>query len=1298
MALVTSWSPFFKSGSRMRGRALQLAEAITRVEVEDDEFVRAEVVDEELAAQAGGDTGVGGDAGEDAGTQTVVIRPGEQPKSVCAECTCERFATGQYCEHIWATLLAVQDGMEGPSDSENPGVKAKELEGKRVKAPKAGKRDLTRKKRVKEPDWIGRLSMLRPPSVEIDAASTGHLPSQRQILYVVLPQLSARHGVLLIEIRQRTPGVTGWSRSKPIRLSQSTIATLSDPADRELCATIMGGQGISDAASDEIYRNDRSHSLYRLPLGARRKMLKQIIKTGRCYVDIAEEGAAPNEVPLLWSGDEPWELWMVGTQDDEALRINVELRREQIAGSLSSGKLLKQENAEQKKADPKDGEEATPDKPATNTRHLPIHRPELILGSHDGILIHLAKDKALAASFDDRDAFRWVNQFRDWSQSHGEARPIDVPLADVKRFLERLYLLPQLPEIDLPAGLGPSELRVDPIATLEIFSAGSNQANEVLPGSAKNQLLAQSWFVYGDQRVNPAQPGRFVSMTSEDFDAAKEGSEESETEEATEEIVTAESPTEIDAATDAPADETQSADVNSNGYNTLAAMADEGTARRLVRRQHSKEAEGVALLSTLGLRQLPSSTSGGNSMALNQRQVGPTIARLIVEGWRVMADQKVVRNPGTPSLAITSGVDWFELRGSVKFQRDDGEEQEIALPEILAAAREGRQMIELGDGSQGLLPDHWLEEHGMLTTLGELEDDHLRFKSSQAAMLDALIDDQLTMMEFDEKFQATRERLREFDGVHAIEAPDNFEGTLREYQAEGLGWLSFLRWFGVGGILADDMGLGKTIQVLAMIQSRVNEMREAQAKDPKAKFRPTLIAAPRSVVFNWLDEAAKFTPELKVLTYAGTEREELRKQFADHNIIVTSYGLMRRDIDHLREIDFDYIVLDEAQAIKNPASQSAKSARLLESQHRLALTGTPVENHLGDLWSIFEFLNPGMLGSQLRFAELVRASQGSNANPMAANDTTGEQKARIVEQIAKSLRPFILRRTKTEVLKDLPLKTEQTIVCDMEDAQREMYDQLRMYYRSNLVTQLEQSPSDELDPDLMVPSDVDLDFAEAPVAALQEKTAAPTGSKSALGKSAFMVLEALLRLRQASCHPGLIDDKRLEEPSAKLETLFDMLEEVTAEGGKALIFSQFTSMLSIVRKRMESIGMNYCYLDGQTRDRRGVVDQFQTDDDIPAFLISLKAGGFGLNLTRAEYVFILDPWWNPAVEAQAIDRAHRIGQTRPVFAYRLVCRDTVEQHILALQDRKRELANAIVGGEGNLLRDLTREDLDRLLS
>jgi SNF2 family DNA or RNA helicase len=602
--------------------------------------------------------------------------------------------------------------------------------------------------------------------------------------------------------------------------------------------------------------------------------------------------------------------------------------------------------------------------------------------------------------------------------------------------------------------------------------------------------------------------------------------------------------------------------------------------------------------------------------------MGQVTRDLVQAGWRVEAEGKLIRPAGEFKLAVTTGIDWFELGGQVDYGG-----QSLSLPDLLAAARRGDTMVTLGDGSVGMLPEEWLKKYGMLAELGTSENGSVRFGKAQAGLLDALLAAQ-PEIRVDAAFQKVRQSLHEFEGVQAVDAPAGFHGELRPYQRDGLGWLDYLQKFEFGGILADDMGLGKTIQVLALLQKR-RARRQARA--------PSLAVVPRSLVFNWIEEAGRFTPRLCVLDYTGPSRHTLREQFRDYDLVITTYGTLRTDIAELAQFEFDYLILDEAQAIKNADSQAAKAARLLRGRHRLAMSGTPIENHLGELWSIFEFLNPGMLGA------------GSVFKRHADGDRT---------LLAKALRPFILRRTKAQVVQDLPEKTEQTLHCDMESAQRKVYEELRAHYRQALLRK---------------------DTAE-------------------LNRSKIEVLEALLRLRQAACHPGLIDPTRTTESSAKLDMLLPQISEVIEEGHKALVFSQFTSFLAIVRDRLDQEKLRYEYLDGRTRNRAERVERFQTDPDCPIFLISLKAGGLGLNLTAAEYVYLLDPWWNPAVEAQAIDRSHRIGQTQRVFAYRLVCRDTVEEKILELQQKKRELADAILDADNRLIQDLTRDDLEFLLT
>jgi superfamily II DNA or RNA helicase len=663
------------------------------------------------------------------------------------------------------------------------------------------------------------------------------------------------------------------------------------------------------------------------------------------------------------------------------------------------------------------------------------------------------------------------------------------------------------------------------------------------------------------------------------------------------------------------------------GRTTLLAVSTE--LGLVIRRDPRTEAQADILLFELGFRESKDPRVDPGTMELPVKRLAQVTRDLVQAGWRVEAEGKLIRPASEFKLAVTTGIDWFELGGQVDFGG-----QSVALPDLLDAARRGDTMVSLGDGSMGMLPEDWLKKYGMLVELGAAENGHVRFGSAQAGLLDALLAAQ-PEIQVDAAFTKVRESLHRFEGVKALDAPAGFHGELRPYQREGLGWLDYLAQFEFGGILADDMGLGKTIQVLALLQRRRSRR---QAKGP------SLAVVPRSLVFNWILEAGRFTPRLRVLDYTGPNRHALRETFPDYDLIITTYGTLRTDIMELGQFEFDYVILDEAQAIKNADSQAAKAARLLRGRYRLAMSGTPIENHLGELWSIFEFLNPGMLGTNAIFK---RHATGSGALEV-------EDRA----LLAKALRPFILRRTKAQVVKDLPEKTEQTLHCDMEPAQRQLYEELRAHYRHALLRK---------------------DAAE-------------------LNRSKIEVLEALLRLRQAACHPGLIDPTRAAESSAKLDMLLPQISEVVEEGHKALVFSQFTSFLALVRDRLDQEKLRYEYLDGRTRNRAERVERFQTDPEIPIFLISLKAGGLGLNLTAAEYVYLLDPWWNPAVEAQAIDRSHRIGQTQHVFAYRLICGDTVEEKILELQQRKRDLADAILNADNRLIQNLTRDDLEFLLS
>ena len=643
--------------------------------------------------------------------------------------------------------------------------------------------------------------------------------------------------------------------------------------------------------------------------------------------------------------------------------------------------------------------------------------------------------------------------------------------------------------------------------------------------------------------------------------------------------------------------------------------------RRVIARDAARECAAIDLLQSLGC------SKRWDNWAVPATRLLRVVSRLLEEKWHIESEGARFLRSEALEMNVSSGIDWFDVHGDLKFG-----DQSISIPRLLEALRTGAETITLDDGSTGLI-DPSLREQVPLLSLALRHGDELRFAKSQLPLVEALLAAR-PEVSADEHVQRAVERLRTFHGVAAEEAPATFRGELRDYQKQALGWFSFLEEFSFGGCLADDMGLGKTVQALALL-----ERRRTRTGDRK----PSLAVVPRSLIFNWKEEAARFTPELRILDHTGTSRQSGSAHFDDYDLVLTTYGTLRRDAVHLANAEFDYVILDEAQAIKNATSQTAKCARLLRARHRLAMSGTPVENHIGELWSLFEFLNPGLLGKSTAFKQL-------RAN-------AADEQARAI--VARAVRPFILRRTKEQVASELPRKLEQTLWCELDANQRKIYDALRVEVRQSIRARIEQV---------------------------------------GVARAKIHVLEALLRLRQAASDPRLLGPAVHAEAGAKIDVLVPQLEEIVAEGHKALVFSQFVAMLTLVRAELESRKIPYVYLDGRTRDRAAVVDAFQKDPSKAVFLISLRAGGQGLNLTAADYVFLLDPWWNPAVEAQAIDRTHRIGQTRPVFAYRLVARDTVEEKILELQAGKRALADAILTEDKSLIGELKADDIELLLS
>jgi superfamily II DNA or RNA helicase len=656
--------------------------------------------------------------------------------------------------------------------------------------------------------------------------------------------------------------------------------------------------------------------------------------------------------------------------------------------------------------------------------------------------------------------------------------------------------------------------------------------------------------------------------------------------------------------------------------------------RRLILRDQPAEQAARDALEAAGARTVPGwqrrDSGGSAAWRLVLGRLEPAVRELVARGWRVEVNGKLRRAGGDFAVDVTTGIDWLEVRVQARFDGVDA-----PLPELLAALRERRRTVVLADGSVGELSETSLDRLRRWAGMAEVKGDTLRFRKVQTLLVAALADVEQSAS-FDEAFAKARAELAAFEGVRPREPPRSLRGSLRDYQKHALGWFDALRRFGFGGCLADDMGLGKTVQVLAMLDARRQE---------RPRQGPSLVVAPRSVLSNWAAEAERFAPGLRVLVHDGTDRRPPGSHFRESDLILTTYGLMRQDAPALSKVEFDYVVLDEAQAIKTAGTASAKAARRLRGRHRLALTGTPLENHLGELASLLDFLNPGVLGTATAFASLA---QGGRRVDDATRDV-----------LARAVRPFFLRRTKREVAPELPSRLEQTLSVDLPPAQRRMYDELHAHYR----------------------------------AALKKRVA-----RDGVARSTAHILEALLRLRQAACHPGLLDPAMRGDPSAKLDALLEQLEALKTQGQKALVFSQFTSLLAIVRERLDERGIVYEYLDGSTRDRAARVARFQSDPGCGVFLLSLKAGGVGLNLTAAEYVFLLDPWWNPAVEAQAIDRAHRIGQTRSVFAYKLLAKGTVEEKVAELQKQKRELADALFGDAGAALTGLTREDLEGLLA
>ncbi|MES2652010.1 MAG: SNF2-related protein [Bacteroidota bacterium] len=559
----------------------------------------------------------------------------------------------------------------------------------------------------------------------------------------------------------------------------------------------------------------------------------------------------------------------------------------------------------------------------------------------------------------------------------------------------------------------------------------------------------------------------------------------------------------------------------------------------------------------------------------------------------------------------------------------------VSLKHLHKSIRNKSKFVQLGDGTIGILPDEWLQKFEGYFSAGEVVGDMLHTPNINYATVEELYEEELLDLETRERLSLYRSKLSAFEAIKDIDVPKELNATLRSYQKEGLNWLNFLDGFNFGGCLADDMGLGKTIQVLAFILSQ----REKVAQNTN------LIVVPASLVFNWQQEIKKFAPTLKVLTVYGADRSPIIAHFDQYEVVLTSYGTLLSDIRWLKDYRFNYIFLDESQTIKNPDSQRYKAVRLLRSRNKVVITGTPIENNTFDLYGQFSFACPGLLGSREQFKQLYSV-------PI---DQFKDRKR--ADELHKRIHPFLLRRTKEQVATELPDKTEMVIYCEMGTQQREIYESCRTEIRDYLMGT----------------------------------------SEDELTKSSMHVLQGITKLRQICNSPAILSkEKYFGDSSAKMDVLMEQIESKSPYH-KILVFSQFVTMLDLVKAELEVRKITFSYLTGQTKERSAVVNSFQNNPEIRVFLISLKAGGLGLNLTQADYVYLIDPWWNPAIENQAIDRAYRIGQHKNVMAVRLICPDTIEEKIMLMQENKKEIASGLIKIDSSIFKSLTKKDLLELI-
>lgn len=602
------------------------------------------------------------------------------------------------------------------------------------------------------------------------------------------------------------------------------------------------------------------------------------------------------------------------------------------------------------------------------------------------------------------------------------------------------------------------------------------------------------------------------------------------------------------------------------------------------------------------------------------------------EGVTILGFNELKNNRLNPhrakiSVAVNSGTDWFNARLKVRFGK-----KEATLKQVHRAIRHRSRFVELDDGTRGLIPEEWMGKIARYFQLGDVDEELLRISRVNFPEVEELFEKEVLSVEVQREIALYRKRLSM--PVPEVPVPAALQAELRHYQREGLNWLSHLDSLGFGGCLADDMGLGKTIQIIAFILLQRERYGSATH----------LVVAPTSLLFNWQEELKKFAPSLAVGVHHGTERQKHGGNLHQYEVVLTSYGTMLADIRFLKNFRFDYIFLDESQAIKNPGSERYKAARLLQSRNRIILSGTPVENNTFDLYGQLSFACPGLLGSRQYFKEIYAVPVDKFEN------------SRRALELRQKISPFILRRTKKQVVHELPEKTEMVIYCEMNTEQRRVYDAYERELR---------------------------EFISAT-------------NEEEISKNSMHVLTGLTRLRQICNSPVLLREGHPGDNAVKVEVLSEQIANKSGEH-KILVFSQFVGMLELIKAELEQKGVLFEYLTGQTKDRGAKVRNFQANSDIRVFLISLKAGGVGLNLTEADYVYLVDPWWNPAVENQAIDRSHRIGQDKKVVAVRLICSGTIEEKMMLLQKKKSRLAQDLVSTDVSFYNSLSKSELLEIL-